>query len=126
MSQDFSKLEGLAKAATPGPWIIDGEYVNEHGYVMHAYVASASGGRIGEAFANCLVRTDEQCRINAAFIAEANPATVLALLAENNKTACRLEVSEDTLKVVRACLKTAEAELDKLKDDLLKFQPVSA
>lgn len=82
MSIDKARLKELAEAATPGQWLTDGEYVNEHGYVLYAYVAHENSGRIAEAFANCLVKTDEQCRANAAFIAGANPANVLSLLAE--------------------------------------------
>lgn len=80
--QDWAELKRLAEAATSGPWVPDGEYVNEHGHVLYAYVAHADGGRIGEAFANCLVKTDEQCRANAEFMAAANPKVVLALLTE--------------------------------------------
>ncbi|CAM3896818.1 hypothetical protein CCOS865_02208 [Pseudomonas reidholzensis] len=75
-------LKQLAEAATPGRWVTDGDYVNEHGNVLFAYVAHEKGGRIAEAFANCLVNTDEQCRANAAYIAAANPEAILALLAE--------------------------------------------
>jgi hypothetical protein len=80
---DYSELERLAEAATGGRWVTDGEHVNEHGNVLYAYVAHEDSGVIAEAVANCLVKTDEQCRANAAFIAAANPAVVLALLAEN-------------------------------------------
>lgn len=79
---DYSELKRLAEAATGGRWVTDGEHVNEHGNVTYAYVAHEDGGRIAEALANCLVKTDEQCRTNAAFIAAANPAAVLALIAE--------------------------------------------
>ena len=82
---DYSKLERLAEAATGGRWVTDGEYVNEHGNVTYAYVAHEDGGRIAKTLANCLVKTDEQCRTNAAFIAAANPAVVLALLVENER-----------------------------------------
>ncbi|MDY7560173.1 hypothetical protein QN366_01385 [Pseudomonas sp. CCC3.2] len=79
-----AELASLAKAATPGPWVIDGDYVNEHGYVLYSYIASGrkTGGRIANTFANCLVKTDEQCQANAAFIAGANPKAVLMLTAE--------------------------------------------
>ncbi|RVD78204.1 hypothetical protein [Pseudomonas koreensis] len=88
-------LAALAKAATPGPWATDGDHVNEHGYVLYSYVASGrrSGGRIAGAFANCLVKTDEQCRANAAFIAGANPKAVLVLTHEIE----RLQNKVDTL-----------------------------
>lgn len=82
MSVDILKLKTAAEAATSGQWVTDGEYVNEHGNVLYAYVAHENSGRIVEAFANCLVKTDEQCRANAHFIATANPPTVLALIAE--------------------------------------------
>lgn len=82
---DYSELGRLAEAATGGRWVTDGEYVNEQGNVTHAYVAHEDGGRIAAALANCLVKTDEQCRANAAFIAAANPAAVLALIAENER-----------------------------------------
>lgn len=77
-------LAVLAQAATPGPWVTDGDYVNEHGHVLYTYIASGRkiGGRIANTFANCLVKTDEQCRANAAFIAAANPKAVLALTRE--------------------------------------------
>ena len=77
-------LTALAKAATPGPWITDGDYINEHNNVLYSYIASGRkrGGRIANTFANCLVKTDEQCRANAAFIAGANPKAILVLTAE--------------------------------------------
>lgn len=79
-----AELSVQAKAATPGPWIIDGDFVNEHGNVLSSYIANGrrAGGRIAASFANCLVKTDEQCRANAAFIAGANPKAVLVLTAE--------------------------------------------
>jgi hypothetical protein len=49
------------------------------------------------------------------FEAAANPAGVLALLAEIHSLECRLEVSEDTLGVIRGCLKAAEGDIDRLK-----------
>lgn len=78
------ELAALAKAATPGPWTIDGDYVNEYGHVLHSYIANGrkGGGRIASTFVNCLVKTDEQCRANAAFIASANPKAVLKLTNE--------------------------------------------
>ncbi|MHB2053359.1 ead/Ea22-like family protein [Pseudomonas sp. VEM90] len=82
MSIDKDKLKALALAATPGQWVTEGEYVNEHGHLPYAYVAHENSGMIAEAFANCRVNTDVECRANAAFIAAANPANVLALLSE--------------------------------------------
>ncbi|MNZ24040.1 hypothetical protein D3C78_411750 [compost metagenome] len=91
---DYTELKRLAGAATPGPWVPDGECANESGHVLYAYIAHAEGGRIGEAFANCLVKTDEQCRANAAFMAVANPQAVLSLIVEFENYRC----------ATRACL----------------------
>ncbi|MDM3891780.1 MULTISPECIES: ead/Ea22-like family protein [Pseudomonas] len=82
MKIDRDKLRALAQAATGGQWVTEGEYINEHGHLLYAYVAHEKSGMIAEAFANCRVKTDEECRANAAFIAGANPANVLALLSE--------------------------------------------
>lgn len=88
-----AELSVLAKAATPGPWITDGDYVNEHGHVLYTYIASGRklGGRIANTFANCLVKTDEQCQANAAFIAGANPKAVLLLIAEIERQAGQIK-----------------------------------
>lgn len=82
MSVEILKLKAAAEAATSGRWVADGEYKNSDGNLLHAYVAHEKGGRIAEAFANCLVKTDEQCRANAHFIATANPPTILELIVE--------------------------------------------
>lgn len=69
---NYSELKGLAEAATPGPWGYDGSYVcptrNEDGTT---YVES------WRSVADC--HQPE----NTKFIAAANPAAVLALIAEN-------------------------------------------
>ncbi|EET1276898.1 ead/Ea22-like family protein, partial [Escherichia coli] len=43
------------------------------------------GGVIAECHVNCLIESDAQAYANAEFIAEANPATVLALLDERER-----------------------------------------
>lgn len=100
----YEELKKLAENATPGPWGYDGSYVCpsrvEGGTT---YVES------WKSVADC--HQPE----NTKFIAAANPSAVLAMIDESNRTACRLEVSEDTREVIRACLKTAEAEIDQLK-----------
>lgn len=80
-----AELRRLAEAATPGQWVTEDEDISIGGNVIGVYVAHEDGGRIGQAFANCLVPTDEKCRANAAFIAAANPAVVLSLLDECEK-----------------------------------------
>ena len=104
MTIDKAKLKALAQRATPGQWVTEGEYINEHGHLLYAYVAHENSGMIAEAFANCRVKTDEECRANAAFIAGANPANVLALLAE-------FEALHDRAAYWRQRAKSAEGHL---------------
>lgn len=77
----IAELEAAAKAATPGPWVTDGEYINEHGNLLYCHVGVPGDGRLADTSSNCMV-PDQECRSNAWFIATANPATILALLAE--------------------------------------------
>ena len=79
---DHRNLKMLAEAATPGPWKQDGDQESQYGQVVGVYIALEDGARIGQTFSNCLVKTAEQCRANAEFSAAADPATVLALIAE--------------------------------------------
>jgi hypothetical protein len=67
---DVQNLKALAKAATPGPWVAGGNWVS-----------TAKGGSVagkGASIADC-ARGDQY------FIAAANPATVLELIAENER-----------------------------------------
>ncbi|MDM3881336.1 ead/Ea22-like family protein [Pseudomonas alloputida] len=93
MSVDKAQLKALAQRATPGQWVTEGEHINEHGHLLYAYVAHENSGMIAEAFANCRVKTDEECRANAAFIAGANPANVLALLAGIEELQARIHLA---------------------------------
>jgi len=54
-------------------------------------------------------------KLYADLVLAASPATILSLLAEIHSLECRLEVSEDTLGVIRGCLKAAEGDIDQLK-----------
>ncbi|MHA7116334.1 ead/Ea22-like family protein [Pseudomonas promysalinigenes] len=101
MSVDRDKLRALAHAATGGQWVTEGEYINEHGHLLYAYVAHKNSGMIAQAFANCRVKTDAECRANAAFIAGANPANILALLTE-------IEALQDRVNYWRQRAKSAE------------------
>ena len=65
---ELSVLEALAKAATPGPWYAytDGSIVWEKTHEIHTAVCDSG----------------EKNKNNAAFIAAANPAAFLELIAE--------------------------------------------
>ena len=49
---------------------------------------------------------------------EAAQARVAELEAEKNTVECRFEVSEDTLKVIRGCLREAEADIESLQEQV--------
>ncbi|EFM3801165.1 ead/Ea22-like family protein, partial [Escherichia coli] len=72
-----------------GSYIVGHTSVNQHGNLTGVFVCQKwkgePGGVIAECHVNCLVETDAQAYANAEFIAEANPATVLALLDERER-----------------------------------------
>ncbi|EOK2497978.1 ead/Ea22-like family protein, partial [Escherichia coli] len=82
-------LREAAEKATKGSYIVGHTSVNQHGNLTGVFVCQKwkgePGGVIAECHVNCLVETDAQAYANAEFIAEANPATVLALLDERER-----------------------------------------
>ncbi|BAG77208.1 ead/Ea22-like family protein [Escherichia coli] len=83
---NFQALREKAEKATKGNYIVGHTSVNQHGNLTGVFVCQKwkgePGGVIAECHVNCLVETDAQAYANAEFIAEASPATVLALLDE--------------------------------------------
>lgn len=85
----LSELKAAALAATPGPWVFvdddwsDGDHANitsaERSDSSIIDIAQVNGGGTASDFDEPF-RTEQQA--NTAFIASANPAVVLALLAE--------------------------------------------
>jgi hypothetical protein len=82
---DYSELERLAEKASPGPWWID-----SHGMTM----MSMPGLQVvfTHPAAGAAVRNEETGNLShwrndwdASYIAAANPATILALIAENKR-----------------------------------------
>jgi len=93
MTIDTTKLRELAQKATPGPW----EQINhivftETGDLEWVVANARSGNSI----------------IDAEYIAAANPATVLALLDE-------LERTQGSVAIVSAALSAAEREVQRLR-----------
>lgn len=86
---DYQALREAAEKATKGSYIVGHTSVNQHGNLTGVFVCQKwkgePGGVIAECHVNCLVKTDVQAYANAEFIAEANPATVLALLDERER-----------------------------------------
>lgn len=86
---NYQALREAAEKATKGSYIVGHTSVNQHGNITGVFVCQKwkgePGGVIAECHVNCLVETDAQAYANAEFIAEANPATVLALLDEQER-----------------------------------------
>ncbi|MCF3273469.1 ead/Ea22-like family protein [Escherichia coli] len=86
---DYQALREAAEKATKGSYIVGHTSVNQHGNLTGVFVCQKwkgePGGVIAECHVNCLVKTDAQAYANAEFIADANPATVLALLDERER-----------------------------------------
>ncbi|EHL8312273.1 ead/Ea22-like family protein, partial [Escherichia coli] len=94
----YQALREKAEKATKGSYIVGHTSVNQHGNLTGVFVCQKwkgePGGVIAECHVNCLVETDAQAYANAEFIAEVNPATMLALLDEReaqNKCIAELE-----------------------------------
>lgn len=75
-SGDHAELARLTEAATPGPWFETEGHPSGRTYGIHAEAGPVVAFR-------GIAKPHGQGEHNAAFIAAANPATVLALLAEN-------------------------------------------
>ncbi|EMC2009580.1 ead/Ea22-like family protein, partial [Escherichia coli] len=93
--------------------------VNQHGNLTGVFVCQKwkgePGGVIAECHVNCLIESDAQAYANAEFIAEANPATVLALLDEQERNQQYIkrrdqENEEIALTVGKLCVELEAAE----------------
>ncbi|EHQ8953150.1 ead/Ea22-like family protein, partial [Escherichia coli] len=86
---NYQALREAAEKATKGSYIVGHTSVNQHGNLTGVFVCQKwkgePGGVIAECHVNCLIESDAQAYANAEFIAEANPATVLALLDERER-----------------------------------------
>ncbi|EES6429196.1 ead/Ea22-like family protein [Escherichia coli] len=130
---NYQALRAKAEKATKGSYIVGHTSVNQHGNLTGVFVCQKwkgePGGVIAECHVNCLVETDAQVYANAEFIAEANPATVLALLDERERNQqyikSRDQENEDialTVGKLRVELEAAEkriAELEKSEEQLI-------
>lgn len=124
---DYQALRDAAEKATKGSYIVGHTSVNQHGNLTGFFVCQKwkgePGGVIAECHVNCLVETDAQAYANAEFIAEANPATVLALLDERERNQQyikrRDQENEDialTVGKLRVELETAKSKLNEQRE----------
>ena len=99
---DNAELKRLAEAAYPGPWYV------ENGM-----------DQVRDNADDFVCETGEDEPINSAFIAAANPAAVLALIAENERLKNRLEVDPrhdyDGISTRDATVKVLDEQVDQLK-----------
>ncbi|EIG4817741.1 ead/Ea22-like family protein [Escherichia coli] len=103
---DYQALREKAEKATKGSYIVGHTSVNQHGNLTGVFVCQKwkgePGGVIAECHVNCLVETDVQAYANAEFIAEVNPATVLAVLDEREAQSKRIAELETNLAALAA------------------------
>ncbi|ENE4360625.1 ead/Ea22-like family protein [Escherichia coli] len=124
---NYQVLREKAEKATKGSYIVGHTSVNQHGNLTGVFVCQKwkgePGGVIAECHVNCLVETDAQAYANAEFIAEANPATVLALLDERERNLqyikSRDQENEDialTVGKLRVELEAAKSKLNEQRE----------
>lgn len=109
--QDIEKLRELAEAATPGPW-----FVYEGSSWRRIGITPGRGSYDMAVLAPCvasdghpdLTSTSGLREENLAFIAAANPATILALLDDRAALLARVEsLSADRAAVIEECARVA-------------------
>ncbi len=115
---NYQALREKAEKATKGSYIVGHTSVNQHGNLTGVFVCQKwkgePGGVIAECHVNCLIETDAQAYANAEFIAEANPATVQALLDENESMCRDLIARNGEIEGLRKLV----AELEETKSQL--------
>ena len=90
---DVTELRRLAEAATPGPWYLDGPWWYGDDDSAYCISTAEDAGRIAVTIAppRYIFGGEREVRdANARFIAAANPAAVLALLADTERAEAKL------------------------------------
>ena len=119
---DYQALREKAEKATKGSYIVGHTSVNQHGNLTGVFVCQKwkgePGGVIAECHVNCLVETDAQAYANAEFIAEANPATVLALLDEQERNQQYIKRRDQENEDIALTVGKLRVELEETKSKL--------
>ncbi len=119
---DYQALREKAEKATKGSYIVGHTSVNQHGNLTGVFVCQKwkgePGGVIAECHVNCLVETDAQAYANAEFIAEANPATVLALLDERERNQQYIKRRDQENEDIALTVGKLRVELEETKSKL--------
>ncbi|MGT5650164.1 ead/Ea22-like family protein, partial [Escherichia coli] len=116
-------LREAAEKATKGSYIVGHTSVNQHGNLTGVFVCQKwkgePGGVIAECHVNCLVETDAQAYANAEFIAEANPATVLALLDERERNQQYIKRRDQENEEIALTVGKLRVELEAAENNLI-------
>ena len=119
---NYQVLREKAEKATKGSYIVGHTSVNQHGNLTGVFVCQKwkgePGGVIAECHVNCLVETDAQAYANAEFIAEANPATVLALLDERERNQQYIKRRDQENEEIALTVGKLRVELEETKSKL--------
>ncbi|EFK0624047.1 TPA: ead/Ea22-like family protein [Escherichia coli] len=119
---NYQVLREKAEKATKGSYIVGHTSVNQHGNLTGVFVCQKwkgePGGVIAECHVNCLVETDAQAYANAEFIAEANPATVLALLDEQERNQQYIKRRDQENEDIALTVGKLRVELEEAKSKL--------
>ncbi|EJS0411435.1 ead/Ea22-like family protein, partial [Escherichia coli] len=115
-------LREKAEKATKGSYIVGHTSVNQHGNLTGVFVCQKwkgePGGVIAECHVNCLIESDAQAYANAEFIAEANPATVLALLDEQERNQQYIKRRDQENEDIALTVGKLRVELEETKSKL--------
>ncbi|HGC1867612.1 TPA: ead/Ea22-like family protein, partial [Escherichia coli] len=116
---NYQMLRDKAENATKGGYIVGHTSVNQHGNLTGVFVCQKwkgePGGVIAECHVNCLVETDAQAYANAEFIAEASPATVLALLDERERNQQYIKSRDQENEDIALTVGKLRVELEEVK-----------
>ena len=119
---NYQALREKAEKATKGSYIVGHTSVNQHGNLTGVFVCQKwkgePGGVIAECHVNCLIESDAQAYANAEFIAEANPATVLALLDEQERNQQYIKRRDQENEDIALTVGKLRVELEETKSKL--------
>ena len=119
---NYQELREKAEKATKGSYIVGHTSVNQHGNLTGVFVCQKwkgePGGVIAECHVNCLIESDAQAYANAEFIAEANPATVLALLDERERNQQYIKRRDQENEDIALTVGKLRVELEETKSKL--------
>lgn len=115
---DYSDLRKLASTASPGPWLQENDdlYFKDDGYTRHMMTTDSGHDVCGDE--DC----DDAQRENLKYIAAANPAAVLALIAENEKLKADLREVKYAKLGLSWAIGEIKADNEKLRKDAERYR----